>query len=47
MTAIPPEHEGRYRCPVCPFGFHSLSEKKHHLKTVHPRPKSERGEVRT
>lgn len=38
MTAIPFEHEGRYRCPVCPKGFWSLTDKKHHIKTTHPKP---------
>lgn len=39
MTAIPPEWEGRFRCPACPLGFHTLQDKKHHIRAEHPRPK--------
>lgn len=35
MTALPFEYEGRYRCPVCPLGFHSLPEKKQHIRIHH------------
>jgi hypothetical protein len=42
MTALPEEHTGRYRCPVCPFGFHSLKDKKVHLRDEHPRPNHQR-----
>ena len=37
MTAIPIEFEGRYKCPVCPRGYHTLADKKHHIKTKHPK----------
>lgn len=37
MTALPPEQEGRFACPVCPRRFWWLSEKKHHLRTKHPK----------
>lgn len=39
MTSIPIEHTGRYRCPACPRGFHSLRAKKLHMKAEHPRKK--------
>lgn len=39
MTALPFEYEGRYRCPVCPLGFHTLQDKKKHVRVAHPRPK--------
>lgn len=37
MTAIPFEHEGRYRCPACPRGFSTLAEKKAHVRSEHPK----------
>ena len=37
MTAVPIERTGRYVCPVCPHRFESLVDKKHHVKTEHPR----------
>jgi hypothetical protein len=37
MTALPFTHEGRYRCPLCPRAFHALADKKHHVKTKHPK----------
>jgi hypothetical protein len=39
MTALPFTHEGRYRCPLCPRAFHALADKKHHVKTKHPKKK--------
>jgi hypothetical protein len=42
MTAMPIEHTGRYRCPACPLGFHTLQDKKHHLRESHADTKKAR-----
>ncbi len=34
---IPDLNAGRYFCPVCPERFHALSDKKHHIRTDHPK----------
>lgn len=29
---------GKYRCPVCPNkGFHTIGDKKRHVRTEHPK----------
>lgn len=38
MSAVLPEPQGRYLCPVCGRRFWLLPEKKAHLKLKHPRP---------
>ena len=40
MTAVPPEQEGRFSCPVCPRRFWSLGDKKAHVKSKHPKRKN-------
>lgn len=38
MATASLQHTGRFDCPVCPHRFHTLHEKKQHLRTQHPKP---------
>lgn len=37
VTLVPAEYVGRFSCPACPLRFATLTLKKQHLKTKHPR----------